>query len=73
MKRFFFRPLLVVVTDDVRDRGYRADFIVREIAATVGGRGGGKPHMAQAGIDASQLANALAATDKVIAAIGATG
>ena len=42
--------LLVVVTDDLRDRGVRADTLVREIAAVAGGRGGGKPHMAQAGI-----------------------
>ncbi|MEQ1693243.1 MAG: alanine--tRNA ligase, partial [Gemmatimonas sp.] len=40
--------LLAVVTDDVRDRGLRADNLVRDVAATVGGRGGGKPHMAQA-------------------------
>jgi len=42
--------LLAVVTDDVRDRGVRADVLVREIALSVGGRGGGKPHMAQAGV-----------------------
>jgi alanyl-tRNA synthetase len=42
--------LLVVVTDDLRDRGVHADALVREIAAIAGGRGGGKPHMAQAGI-----------------------
>jgi alanyl-tRNA synthetase len=52
--------LLAVVTDDLRDRGVRADAIVREIAATVGGRGGGKPHMAQAGVpDPSQVSVAL--------------
>jgi alanyl-tRNA synthetase len=42
--------LLVVVTDDLRERGLRADTIVREMAALGGGKGGGKPHMAQAGI-----------------------
>jgi alanyl-tRNA synthetase len=48
--------VLVVVTDDLKDRGIRADTIVREIVASAGGKGGGKPHMAQAGIpDASQL------------------
>jgi alanyl-tRNA synthetase len=46
--------LLVVVTDDLRDRGVRADALVREIAAMAGGRGGGKPHMAQAGIPDSK-------------------
>jgi alanyl-tRNA synthetase len=48
--------LLVIVTDDLRARGVRADAIVREVAATVGGKGGGKPHMAQAGLpDATQI------------------
>ena len=48
--------VLVVVTDDLKARGVRADALVREIVAAAGGRGGGKPHMAQAGIpDPSQL------------------
>jgi alanyl-tRNA synthetase len=48
--------VLVVVTDDLKDRGIRADTLVREIVASAGGKGGGKPHMAQAGLpDASQL------------------
>jgi alanyl-tRNA synthetase len=52
--------LLVVVTDDLRDRGVKADALVKEIAAVAGGRGGGKPHMAQAGIpDADKLDEAL--------------
>ena len=52
--------LLVVVTDDLRDRGVKADALVREIAAVAGGRGGGKPHMAQAGIpDAAKLDEAI--------------
>ena len=42
--------LIVVVTDDLRGRGVRADSLVKEIAAAAGGRGGGKPHMAQAGL-----------------------
>ncbi len=54
--------LLVVVTDDARTRGLRADVLVREIASAAGGRGGGKPHMAQAGIrDASRIPDALSA------------
>jgi alanyl-tRNA synthetase len=53
--------LLVVVTDDLRERGVRADEVVRSLAALVGGRGGGKPHMAQAGIpDASRFPELLA-------------
>jgi len=52
--------LLVVVTDDLRDRGLRADSLIGEIAAVAGGKGGGKPHMAQAGIpDASRIGAAL--------------
>jgi alanyl-tRNA synthetase len=52
--------VLAVVTDDVRDRGVRADAVIKELAAAAGGRGGGKPHMAQAGIpDASRIPEAL--------------
>jgi alanyl-tRNA synthetase len=59
--------LLVVVTDGARDRGVRADEVVRELAAVAGGRGGGKPHMAQAGIpDGGRLPDALAALDRVL-------
>ena len=59
--------LLVVVTDDLREQGLRADALVRDIAAVVGGRGGGKPHMAQAGLpDASRLDEALAAASGVV-------
>ena len=62
--------LLAVVSDDLRDRGVRADTIVRDVAAIVGGRGGGKPHLAQAGVpDASRLAEALAAAPRLVAAI----
>jgi alanyl-tRNA synthetase len=65
--------LLAVATDDVRDRGLRADVVVRDVAATVGGRGGGKPHMAQAGVDPSQLDTALAATMEVVARLSVAG
>jgi alanyl-tRNA synthetase len=52
--------LLVVVTDDLRDRGLRADTLIGELAAAAGGKGGGKPHMAQAGIpDAARIPAAL--------------
>jgi alanyl-tRNA synthetase len=61
--------LLVVVTDDLRERGLRADKLVGEIASRVGGRGGGKAHMAQAGIpDATRLPEAIAAAPEVIRA-----
>jgi alanyl-tRNA synthetase len=59
--------MLVVVTDDLRERGVRADAIVREVAAVAGGKGGGKAHMAQAGIpDGSRLAEALASAPELI-------
>jgi len=59
--------LLVVVTDDLRERGVRADTLIKEIAAAAGGRGGGKPHMAQAGIpDASRFDDALARAPELV-------
>ena len=59
--------LLAVVTDDLRERGIRADAILKEVAAVAGGRGGGKAHMAQAGIpDGSRIAEALAAVVPVV-------
>jgi alanyl-tRNA synthetase len=54
--------LFTFVTDDLIRRGVRADAVVREVAAIVGGRGGGRPHMAQAGVeDISRLDEALLA------------
>jgi alanyl-tRNA synthetase len=62
--------LLVVVTDDLRERGVRADALIKDIAAAAGGRGGGKPHMAQAGIpDASRFAEALARAPELVRAV----
>jgi alanyl-tRNA synthetase len=44
------RPQLVAaVTKDVAERGVHAGNMVREIAKTIGGGGGGSPVMAQAG------------------------
>ena len=62
--------LLAVVTDDLRAKGLRADAIVRDVAALAGGRGGGKPHMAQAGVpDAERLAAALDEAPRLVAAM----
>jgi len=56
------QALFAFVTDDMISRGVRADAVVREVAAVVGGRGGGRPHMAQAGVeDPSRLDEALTA------------
>ncbi|HEX8693881.1 MAG TPA: alanine--tRNA ligase [Longimicrobium sp.] len=52
--------LFAVATDDMVSRGVRADTVVREVAALVGGKGGGKPHMAQAGVnDPARVPEAL--------------
>jgi len=46
----------------LRERGMRADSILKEIAEAAGGRGGGKAHMAQGGVpDASAVEQALTA------------
>jgi alanyl-tRNA synthetase len=59
--------MLAVVSDDLRDRGIRADTILREIASAAGGKGGGKPHMAQAGFpDAARMASAVAGAPEII-------
>ena len=59
--------LLVVVSDSLRERGVRADALVREISAVVGGRGGGKAHMAQAGLpDAARVGDALDNVDAIV-------
>ena len=59
--------ILTVVTDDLRDRGIRADAILRDLAAAAGGKGGGKPHMAQAGIpDAAKMAIVVGAAQDTI-------
>lgn len=65
--------LLAVATDDARDRGLRADIVVRDVAATVGGRGGGKPHMAQAGVDPAQVDAAIAAVSSVMSKLVTAG
>jgi alanyl-tRNA synthetase len=53
--------IFAFVTDDLIGRGIRADAVVREVAAVVGGRGGGRPHMAQAGVeDPGKLDEAVA-------------
>jgi alanyl-tRNA synthetase len=55
------RPLLIAaVTDDLVKRGLHAGELVKFAAAPLGGGGGGRPNLAQAGgKDASQLPQAL--------------
>ncbi|HUE96631.1 MAG TPA: DHHA1 domain-containing protein, partial [Longimicrobiaceae bacterium] len=62
--------LFAVATDDLIRRGVRADQVIRDVAAAVGGRGGGRPHMAQAGLpDSSRLPEALAHVEEVVRAL----
>ncbi|HEX9887100.1 MAG TPA: alanine--tRNA ligase [Longimicrobiales bacterium] len=61
------RTLLTVVTDDLIARGLRADSVVREVAAVAGGTGGGRPHLAQAGVgEAEGLSEALRAAEGIV-------
>jgi len=56
------RPIIVAgVTEDLVERGLHAAELVKSVAEVVGGGGGGKPTLAQAGgKDASKLPEALA-------------
>jgi alanyl-tRNA synthetase len=59
--------LFAFVSDDLIGEGIRADLIIREMAERVGGKGGGRPHMAQAGVgDPSGLEQALASGPEVL-------
>lgn len=52
--------LVVTVTKDLLPRGLHAGKMIKEIAAVVGGNGGGRPDMAQAGgKDPGKLGEAL--------------
>jgi alanyl-tRNA synthetase len=60
--------LLAGVTDDLIKKGVKAGDIVKEIAPIVGGGGGGRPNMAQAGgKDAAKLDEALVKAKAFIA------
>lgn len=56
------KPLFIAtVTDDLIKRGIKAGDLVREVAKIVGGGGGGRPNLAQAGgKDPNKLQDALA-------------
>jgi alanyl-tRNA synthetase len=60
--------LVVMVTPDLVERGYDAVQIIRPIARLIGGGGGGRPTIAQAGgKDVARLAEALAQAPGLIA------
>ncbi|HKS90381.1 MAG TPA: alanine--tRNA ligase, partial [Tepidiformaceae bacterium] len=53
--------LLAAATPDVVERGFKAGELVRQVAAFAGGKGGGRPDIAQgAAKDVSMLADAIA-------------
>ncbi|RME72806.1 MAG: alanine--tRNA ligase [Chloroflexi bacterium] len=63
------KPLIIAtVTEDLVKKGLHAGKLVKAVAQVVGGGGGGKPTMAQAGgRDASRLDEALASVDGLVA------
>ena len=62
------KPVIVArLTGDLIERGVRAGDLVREVARIVGGGGGGRPNMAQAGgRDPSKLPEALDAVPALV-------
>jgi alanyl-tRNA synthetase len=63
--------LLAIVTPDLLRQGYHAGNLVKALAPIVGGGGGGRPDMAQAGgRDASKLDEALAQVPALVAEQG---
>jgi len=63
------RPSLVVaVTPDLVERGLNAGSIVKQVAALIGGGGGGRPTLAEAGgKDVGRLTEALAMVRTIVA------
>lgn len=61
--------LLITASDSIVKQGVHAGNLIRELAAIVGGGGGGKPNMAQAGgKDASKIDAAIAMAQKALEA-----
>jgi alanyl-tRNA synthetase len=69
------RPTVIaMVTKDLVAQGYSAGDIVREVAKRMGGGGGGRADVAQAGgRDASQMEAALAAVPEIVRAVQPAG
>jgi alanyl-tRNA synthetase len=60
----------VAVTDDLVSKGVKAGEIANAIASTTGGKGGGRPHFASAGVgDPSKLSDARAQTRDIVRGI----
>jgi alanyl-tRNA synthetase len=62
------KPIIIAaVSDDLVKQGLHAGNIVKQVAAVVGGSGGGRPNLAQAGgKDPGKLPEALAMVEKLI-------
>jgi alanyl-tRNA synthetase len=59
-------PLYVALTADLTAKGLKAGDLIKPLAEIVGGKGGGKPDMAQAGgKDAAKLPAALAKANEI--------
>ena len=58
--------LVVVVTDDLRSKGITAGGVVKALAAKTGIRGGGKDHMAQAGVSGEQVGTMPALAGEIV-------
>jgi alanyl-tRNA synthetase len=59
--------LVAAVTPDLISKGLHAGKIIKEVAVQIGGSGGGRPDMAQAGgKDSSKLAAALASVEGLV-------
>ena len=57
----------VAVTDDLVSKGVKAGDIANAIASTTGGKGGGRPHFASAGVgDRAKLGEARARTPDIV-------
>src|SRR5882762_5904753 len=57
----------VAVTDDLVSKGVKAGEIANAIASTTGGKGGGRPHFASAGVgDVTKLGEARARTPEIV-------
>ncbi len=59
---------IAIVTDDLVKKGLHAGKLVKAVAQVVGGGGGGRPNMAQAGgKNSAKLSDALALVEKLVA------
>jgi alanyl-tRNA synthetase len=69
------KPLLVAAaTQDLVAEGINAAELIREVAKVVGGGGGGRPHLAQAGgRDVARLDEALARVPELVAKMADSG